>query len=78
MAPLNSAIQNLLRNIFIQFGQFLKISIFVGYMQILVNGHAQACPDPPGAHLLFQNLCNNLLVTEPKHYYLVQGGFRAI
>ena len=47
-------------------------------MQILVYAHAQACPDPLGGHLLFQNVCNKILVTEPKHYYLVLGGFGAI
>ena len=46
-------------------------------MQILVYAHAhpQACPDPLGGHLMFQNVCNKILVTEPKHYYLVLGGF---
>ena len=48
-------------------------------MQILVYAHAQACPDPlMGGHLMFQNVCNKILVTEPKHYYLVLSGFGAI
>ena len=48
-------------------------------MQILVYAHAHACLDPlGGGHLMFQNVCNKILVTEPKHYYLVLGGFGAI
>ena len=27
---------------------------------------------------MFQNVCNKILVTEPKHYYLVLGGFGSI
>ena len=79
MAPLNSAPQNLLRNIFLSnLDKFKKNPYFWLYADFSVCACAGLPGPPKGGHLMFQNVCNKILVTEPKHYYLVLGGFGAI
>ena len=78
MAPLNSTPQNLLRNIYPIWTNLKKIHTYWLYADFSVCA-CTGLPGPPrGGDLMFQNVCNKILVTEPKHYYLVLGGFGAI